>query len=268
MNKVLIRGSILLSIFFGSWLLLQQIDWVRLLNADFRDKSEYLQDMESKLGEMMYDDFARTNLQIDDSLSVAVLDTLVAKICQANHIDPRSLKVYLFENEEVNAFAIPDRQLLVYSGLIEKADTAEALCGVLAHEIAHIQKGHVMQSLKREIGLSILFSVITGNSDITVMREIGKLLSSRAFNREMEREADLTGLEYLQKAHIDPEPFAEFMGIIDDDDPVPAFQWMSTHPLPKERKQYLLRQIKKRGAHYSPVLSQELWKDFKAFFEG
>ena len=111
--------------------------------------------------------------------------------------------------------ANPSHQLMIYTGLAKKTSTPEALAGVIGHELAHIQKDHVMQSLVREIGLGTLFTIISGG-DFSMVSEIGRMVSSTAFSRNLEKEADLVGLTYIQNAQIDPKPFAEFIGVIHD----------------------------------------------------
>ena len=125
-----------------------------------------------------------------------------------------------------------------------------------------------MQSLVRELGIGTLFAIISGRSDLSMITEVGRIVSSSAFNRNMEKEADLVGLTYIQNAKIDPKPFAEFIGVIDDKNTPPsAFKWVSTHPFPKDRKEYLLQNISKQRTNYKPVISSSTWETFKEIIE-
>ena len=125
-----------------------------------------------------------------------------------------------------------------------------------------------MQSLVRELGIGTLFAIISGRSDLSMITEVGRIVSSSAFNRNMEKEADLVGLTYIQNARIDPKPFAEFIGVIDDENTPPsAFKWVSTHPFPKDRKEYLLQNIGKQRTNYKPVISSSTWETFKEIIE-
>ena len=125
-----------------------------------------------------------------------------------------------------------------------------------------------MQSLVRELGIGTLFAIISGRSDLSMITEVGRIVSSSAFNRNMEKEADLVGLTYIQNAKIDPKPFAEFIGVIDDKNTPPsAFKWVSTHPFPEDRKEYLLQNIQKEKREYKPVLSADTWKNFQEFLK-
>lgn len=269
MEKVIIRGCILLSVFLGSWFLLQQVNWIGFFNINPLLRNEYVNKIEVELGELMYDDFTSRYSVVNDDLAVATIDTIVTKICEANNINRKELKVYLLESEEVNAFALPNHQLMIYTGLAKKTSTPEAFAGVIGHELAHIQKDHVMQSLVREIGLGTLFTIISGG-DFSMVSEIGRMVSSTAFSRNLEKEADLVGLTYIQNAQIDPKPFAEFIGVIHDDkdkDLPSVFKWVSTHPFPEDRKEYLLQNIQKEKREYKPVLSADTWKNFQEFLK-
>ena len=137
-SKVIIRGFVLVVLLFGSWFALRQVDWITLLEVDSYSSSKYIKEIETQWGELMRDNFLAENDEVTDSLAVAVVDSLAATLCKANGIDKKTLDIYILDNSEVNAFALPNRQLIIYSGLIEKTDTPEALCGVMAHELAHI----------------------------------------------------------------------------------------------------------------------------------
>ena len=80
-----------------------------------------------------------------------------------------------------NAFALPGGHLVLYTGLINASDNFEEVTGVIGHELAHIELNHVMKRLVREIGLSALISMTTGESNPQVVLETAKLLSSSAF---------------------------------------------------------------------------------------
>jgi len=74
-------------------------------------------------------------------------------------------------------------------------------------------------------------------------------LSSSAYDRELETEADLTAVDYLIKAGIGPEPFANFLYRLGDESKVVPKQiyWISTHPESKERAEKMIEHIKESG---------------------
>lgn len=263
MRKIVLRGLLIVGFFFGTWFALQQINWVRFFDLNYwHTKTNRINELEKKLGELVFENFENQYIEIDNPLVISGIDSLKTRICEANSIDMDSLQIYVFESPEVNAFALPDRQLVLYSGLIEKTETPEALCGVIAHELAHIEKGHVMQSLIRELGLSILFTFASGQVDYNVLSQIGQMLSSSAFSRKMEKEADLAGVDYLFNAKINPQPFADFTKQLDEFD-LEVLKWISSHPLSKERNNYISQNIKKRKVDFKEVINTNTWKSIK-----
>lgn len=261
METIIKRGGIIFGTLLGAWFLLQQINW-RGIFSDYLPEQSTIDVIEEKLGELVFEEFTRENNMVENPFVVKTVDSLVRQITTSNGIDDTKLKVYITDNEEVNAFALPNRQMVIYTGLIRKTENAEALAGVIAHELAHIEQNHVMKSLSRDIGIGVLFALISGNSNITLLTDIVQTLSSSAFSREMEREADLTGVDYLQKANISPIPFAKFIGTTDDMD-LSALKWISSHPMPKERRKYILQHIDNQKDTYKKVISENTWNELK-----
>ncbi len=262
MNKIFVRGFIIFIPFFGLWFLLQQINWVEIFRIDTFKGNKHIEKIEKELGKIMISQFKMENEEVEIPYIVETVDSLVTKICESNAIDRKTLRVYVLNSHEVNAFALPDRQMVVYTGLIEKTQQQEALSGVIAHEMAHIEKEHVMKSLVREIGLGVLFTIISGQSDVSLMTDIIQMVSSSAFSREMEKEADLLGVNYLIKSQINPKPFADFMRELSKDE-FSALKWISSHPMSKEREKYILESIENKKVEFKNTISTNTWETLK-----
>ena len=129
--------------------------------------------------------------------------------------------------------------------MIQDCKKTEALQGVLGHEIAHIEKNHVMKKLSKEIGYSVLLAAAGGSKTGEVTRQIFKTLSSTAYDRKLEKEADITSVNYMIKAKIDPKPMADFMyQMAQDNQSEKYMEWISDHPDSEERAKYILEYIK------------------------
>ena len=63
------------------------------------------------------------------------------------------ITVRVIPEKTVNAFAAPGGQVVLFSGLIEKAESPEEVAGVMAHEIAHAIERHPMQTMPRAAGM-------------------------------------------------------------------------------------------------------------------
>jgi predicted Zn-dependent protease len=119
----------------------------------------------------------------------------------------------------------------------------------------------VIQKLVKEVGLAVLVSMTTGGNETVIVKEILKTLSSSAFDRSLEKEADIKAVEYLINAKIDPEPFANFLYKIanNDSDFNQYFSWINTHPDSKERAEYIVKHNTDKVLETEPVLSQQTW---------
>lgn len=256
MKKLLIQGFITILLFFCVWLGLSQID----LRGFFKVQ-EKADNTEEKLGEYFLEVYKQTEEENTNSTVIHAVDSIVNYICEANDIDRSEIKLHVFNTSEINAFALPDGHLLVYSGLILNAGNPEALAGVISHEIAHIELNHVMKKLIKEIGLSILISMATGNNTTDAIGETAQMLSSTAFDRSFETDADIRAVDYMIKADVDPEPFANFLYTLDDggSDILENLSWLSTHPASKERAKYIVDYIKDESKDYKSVLSLDTW---------
>ncbi|MEJ5963333.1 M48 family metallopeptidase [Pedobacter immunditicola] len=260
MKKTLIQGSIAAALFFATWFVLAQIDWVTYFRIEkVTDKTE------AKLGELFWEAFQKSEKENKNPFVVSSVDSIVTKICLANKIDRDLISVHILDKDEINAFALPNGRLVIYSGLIKNADNQEELSGVICHEIAHIQLNHVMKKLVKEIGLSVLISIATGNSGSEIVKETAKMLSSSAFDRSLEKEADIKAVEYLVKARINPEPFADFLYKLSnkEKETTKYLTWISTHPDSKERAEYIIEQSRNKHVKYETILTNDNWDKLK-----
>lgn len=248
-------------LFFGTWFALTQIDWVKVFKVQ-----QVTGKTEQKLGEVFWEVFKKTEKEITNKQTVNSIDSIVTKICKSNNIDREKIKVHILNKDEINAFALPNGHLIVFSGLILNSDNQEELAGIICHEIAHIELNHVMKKLVKEIGLSVLISMTTGNGGSEVIKETAKMLSSSAFDRNLEKEADIKAVDYLVNAKVNPEPFANFLYKLSDKEheATKYLTWISTHPDSKDRAEYIIEYSKGKETEYKPILSNETWDKLKA----
>lgn len=261
MKKPIIQGLITIFLFFGIWYALTQVDWLNIFKVQqVTDKTE------QKLGELFWEDFKSSEKEIKSTHVVNSVDSIVTHICKANKIDRNQLKIHVLNQDDINAFALPNGHLILYSGLILTSENQEELAGVICHEIAHIELNHVMKKLVKEIGLSVLISMTTGNSGAEVIKETAKMLSSSAFDRSLEKEADIKAVDYLINANVNPAPFADFLYKLSDSehDAAEYLTWLSTHPDSKERAEYIIEYSKGKLTEHKPILSNETWDKLKA----
>ena len=257
-NKTIFQGLIIGIAFFGLWFGLSQVNFVNFFQID-----KHTSAAENKIGDLIWDEIHDSEQVITNDSVVKTLDKLINPICKANGIVRDSLKIHIVKKDEVNAFALPNNHLVVYTGLIVDCKKQEALQGVLGHEIAHIENNHVMKKLSKEVGLSVLLAAASGGKGGQIIKEIFKTLSSTAYDRALEKEADMQSVKYLLKANISPEPMADFMyELAQKHDSPSGFGWISTHPESEERAKYILDYLKGRKYQKKQILTSELKSEF------
>ncbi len=260
MKKFILQIAILIAIFFASLFFIRKVNWMKLFQVEKIAKST-----EEKLGDLIWKSYSATTTEVTSHQIIYAVDSIVNKICKANDIDTTSIKIHVIDKDEINAFALPGNHLAIYSGLIKDCENADELAGVIAHELAHMQKNHVMKKLVKEIGMGVLIGLTTGNGNGGAIGEIIHMLSSSAYDRKLESEADITGVDYLMNAKIDPEGLAHFlfrMATSENDIPK-AIYWITTHPESEERAKDIMARVKVSKNQNYPKSSTENWDKIK-----
>ena len=122
--------------------------------------------------------------------------------------------VSVVKSDEVNAFCLPGGKIVVYTGLIPIAQSADAIAVVLGHEISHALLRHGAERMAQQhlaqLG-TIATGMAAGNMDPQQQREIMGALGVGAqfgvllpFSRKDESEADEVGLMLAAAACFDP----------------------------------------------------------------
>lgn len=263
MNKIIAQGLITVVSFFLLLLILNQVDWYNLFNID---------EVNVKTEEVLGEALLATVTPIPDSSKVYdTVNHIITNLCEANEIDAEYIKAHVVIDSEINAFALPNGHLILNTGLITHVNNQEELIGVISHELAHIQLNHIMKKLIKELGLSFIITMTSGNAGTEVLKETVKLLSSTAFDRNLETEADISAVTYMINAKVNPEPFADFLYKLDKNkaDAIDHLSWISTHPDAKDRAIYVLDYLKNgESASYKSMLSENEWLEFKEEIRG
>lgn len=161
--------------------------------------------------------------------------------------------VKLIRGESVNAFAMLGGQIFVYQGLLKQTDSPEELAGVIAHEIEHVKRRHVIQGVFVRLmttgALKLIFSG-PGASD----PKLASMLLNMRFSREQELEADEGGLRRLRDARIDTSGFQHFFERAKNASSLPAV--VSDHPSSDARAQLAANY---RTPSAEPIMSRADW---------
>ncbi|MGH7027176.1 M48 family metallopeptidase [Brevundimonas sp.] len=171
---------------------------------------------------------------------------------------PFDVRVRAVQAPFVNAFALPGGSILVTDDLIREAETPDELAAVVAHEVAHIEKRHVMQAVWRSLGVGLLLDAVVGGG--TGAGQQAVLLAGQAtdlrYGREAELEADQRGQALLVGAGLSSQgmaPFFERMhGAGEDRRLEAAAEFVSTHPDSARRAQRARNDAKPGASALTP----------------
>ncbi|MBY0563791.1 MAG: M48 family metallopeptidase [Hyphomonadaceae bacterium] len=148
---------------------------------------------------------ALTEFCDDSDEASRVLNDLAYRMMTAANVEGRDdIWVIIVDAPIPNAFALPDNSIVVTDDLIALADHPDELTGVIAHEIAHIERNHVLKNIIRSVGAGIFFDIVFGGAGAGQAVAIASVnLASLSYSRDDETDADMRGLEYLDAAGID-----------------------------------------------------------------
>ncbi len=169
---------------------------------------------------------------------------------------------FVAANPEVNAFALPGGYVVVHTGLLRAADNAEEVAGVLAHEVQHVELRHSLRNLIHGLGWRAALGLARGDLSGGVWMGLADQLGKMRYSRELERQADLGGLESLRKAGISPEGMPTFFAKLARQGEQ-GTALLSSHPASAERMQTLRQAIAARGGYPADRLPYD-WPAFKA----
>jgi len=211
---------------------------------------------EEKLGESTFGQYQIENDIMDDESAKALLSPLLDPIVAAVDSDHYEFRFYITNDKSLNAFALPGGYIVIHSGLILRADTAEELVGVVAHEISHITEQHSIRNIISTAGVYLIVSALLGdvNGLLATIANASPLLLSQSYSRKFEAAADEKGYELLEASNINPKGLSDFFGkiieeekemleIIENDKTRSMIEgtlgFLSSHPATEERIEIL-----------------------------
>jgi beta-barrel assembly-enhancing protease len=148
---------------------------------------------------------------------------------------------------DINAFALPGGPMFVNRGMIEAAKNEGEMAGVMAHEMSHVALRHATaQQTKANnpwnqilAGGAVVGGAILGGEAGAQAGQMAAAGYFLKFSREYEKQADLLGARIMATAGYDPRDLANMFQTIERQGGSRAPQWLSDHPDPGNRFQYI-----------------------------
>lgn len=199
---------------------------------------------EQKLGESAYRDFLSHQEVVKEGPGVVAVEEMTHRLTEQILNNPYNFQVTVVRSDIINAFALPGGFVVVFTGLMKKAESGEEVAGVLSHELNHVLQRHGLERIVKNLGLLTVMAIVFGNQQglVGMMKQLGVELLTLKFGREQETEADLTGLQLLQRAKIDPSGMIRFFERLSEKDEG-RMEWLSTHPMSAARAERLKAEL-------------------------
>src|SRR5262245_1167697 len=153
--------------------------------------------------------------------------------------------------KEINAFALPGGPMFVHRGMFDAAAGEGEVVGVMAHELSHVLLRHGTANATKaqnpwlqlgQIAGAVGGGVVGGamGSAIAQGSEFGLGTLLLRYSRDFEKQADLLGAQIMARAGYDPRSLAHmFETIAKESQGSGGPQWLSSHPNPGNRTQYI-----------------------------
>lgn len=222
-----------------------------------------------------------------DAETEALLNDMSAPLIRAAGLRPRDVRIALINDNSINAFVAGGQIVYIHSGLLQAADSANEVQGVIAHELGHIADGHVAlrdAAMRPALGITLLSLVLgvaaiaagSGEAGAGIMSAgqqaaLGKFL---AFNRVQEATADASAIRYLTTAGITGRGMLSFFKKLQAQEfryaPGEIDPFMQTHPLSGARIQTMTADLQASPAWAKPPdpKLQERFRRAKAKLDG
>lgn len=193
----------------------------------------------------------------DEPLNDYVYGVLCKTVGQEECAD---IRLYLVRQPYFNASMAPNGMMMVWSGLLLRAQNEAQLATVLGHEYGHYEKRHSLQSFRDIRKKTDALSWLSFIPYVGMVSSIALSGSVFSFNRNMEREADGLGFNYLAEAGYDPREAARIWKQLRDEQDATAAErkqksrkdrnggFFATHPSSKERMEKLTAMAEALGS--------------------
>ncbi len=190
---------------------------------------------------------------------------LITAIREAAGLDT-SVQSGVLSSSVPNAFALPGGKVYLFSGLLAKAENADEVAGVLAHELGHLKHRDSMRKLIHDGGTSfligLLFGDITGSSALIFG---SRTLVTSSHSREAETNADSFAIDVMHRLGRPAKPTGELLLRVTGKEGK-GLSIISSHPLSEDRLARMSRQDP--PASGPPLLTAGEWKALKEICSG
>ena len=223
--------------------------------------------------------FERDGLVLEDPATNSYLFKIgQALIPQGLTLENVSWKFRALRDPQPNAFALPNGSIYVSTGLLSLIDNESELAAIIAHELTHVMRRHTYAqnraNRKKYLTANVVQlvgSFIPGNVAAAAMMVVAVVSPMiveamiAGYSRDLEREADLKGIDMMISAEYPPEEMVNMLKVLDRDIEGENIQlFYNDHPALQERIGYLSSYLGARADKVTPQM--ELNREKAAYF--
>jgi Zn-dependent protease with chaperone function len=198
---------------------------------------------EVKLGDLIYEQTRVGLTLLPEGETTKMVQEIGSRLTKES---PYPFRWHVADDPTINAFAIPGGHIVVFTGLIQGADSAEEVAGVLAHEAEHVLQRHSLKGIVHQFGWRVVLTLLIGDLQGGPIGEMAAQLQVLRFGRDQESEADFKGLALLKRAQIDPNGMITFFDRLSKKEGA-SLPLLSTHPPSTDRAEALRAEINRLG---------------------
>jgi Zn-dependent protease with chaperone function len=198
----------------------------------------------------------------DNAAGQTAFDKLVKAVRESASLDT-SIQAAVLSTPVPNAFALPGGKVYVFNGLLAKAENADEIAGILAHEFGHLKHRDHMRSLIYNGGTSFLIGLLFG--DVTGSGALifaSRSLVTASHSREAEQNADTFAIDVMHRLGRPTKGMGELMFRVTGKEVDKSLSILSSHPLTEDRLQRMSEED--RPPSGLPLLTAQEWASLKS----
>jgi len=143
----------------------------------------------------------------------------------------------VIDSPTVNAFSLPDGNIIVFTGLIHLMNDYDELAGLIGHEVSHVNNRHSMKMLCRNLSGYLFISAVLSdvNGIMAIIGDNVHNLQSLSYSRQFERQADEQGTQLMVLNGINPKGMTDLFTRLKSSETVVIPGFISSHPITTDR---------------------------------
>ncbi len=206
---------------------------------------------------------------IRDAEIEATIRAYADPLLEVAKLEATAVRILIVKDTGLNAFVSGGQNIFVNTGLLMRTTDASQIIGILAHEIGHIEGGHLsrLANAQKIAGKEALIGSILGGAAAVLGNPAagaaiaagGAHIGTRSllqFNRTQESAADQAALRYLEATGQSAQGLADFLNMLIDQELLSTINqdpYVRTHPLSRRRIDLINNHLAKSRYRNTPT---------------